>query len=34
MEFSEVELPKSGAGKILKRVLRERFWAAAQRAIA
>jgi acyl-CoA synthetase (AMP-forming)/AMP-acid ligase II len=34
VEFSETELPKSGAGKILKRVLRERFWATQQRAIA
>jgi long-chain acyl-CoA synthetase len=34
IEFSETELPKSGAGKILKRIVRERFWAAQQRAIA
>jgi long-chain acyl-CoA synthetase len=34
IEFSETELPKSGSGKILKRVLRDRFWAAEQRAIA
>ena len=27
VEFSETELPKSGSGKILKRILRERFWA-------
>src|SRR6202522_1459279 len=26
VEFSETELPKSSSGKILKRVLRERFW--------
>ena len=26
VEFSETELPKNGSGKILKRVLRERFW--------
>jgi len=26
IEFSGTELPKSGTGKILKRVLRERFW--------
>jgi len=32
--FSEVELPKSGSGKILKRTLRERFSAAQQRAMA
>jgi long-chain acyl-CoA synthetase len=34
IEFSAVELPKNGAGKILKRTLRERFWAGAQREIA
>jgi long-chain acyl-CoA synthetase len=27
IEFSETELPKSGSGKVLKRILRERFWA-------
>src|SRR5260370_37452962 len=27
VEFSDTELPKSGSGKILKRILRERFWA-------
>jgi long-chain acyl-CoA synthetase len=32
VEFSEVELPKSGSGKILKRVLRERFVAGQKRA--
>jgi long-chain acyl-CoA synthetase len=32
VEFSEVELPKSGSGKILKRVLRERFVAEEKRA--
>ena len=26
VEFSDTELPKSGSGKILKRLLRERFW--------
>ena len=31
VEFSDVELPKSGSGKILKRILRERFWE--QRAV-
>jgi len=25
VEFSQTELPKSGSGKILKRILRERF---------
>ena len=34
VEFFETELPKSASGKILKRVLRERFWAGEQRAIA
>ena len=34
IEFSETELPKSGTGKILKRVLRERFWAHQARAVS
>jgi long-chain acyl-CoA synthetase len=34
VEFSEVELPKGGSGKILKRVLRERFWAHQDRAVS
>lgn len=34
VEFSETELPKSGYGKILKRLLRERFWAGQQRAVS
>ena len=34
IEFSETELPKSGSGKILKRVLREKFWAAQTRYVA
>jgi len=33
VEFSDIELPKSGSGKILKRVLRERFWFHEQRAV-
>jgi len=28
--FSDAELPKSGSGKILKRVLRERFWGQTE----
>jgi acyl-CoA synthetase (AMP-forming)/AMP-acid ligase II len=32
-EFFETELPKSGSGKILKRILRERFWAHNERAV-
>ena len=34
VEFSETELPKSGSGKILKRILRERYWANQERAVA
>jgi len=34
IEFSDAELPKSGSGKILKRILRERFWANAERAVS
>jgi long-chain acyl-CoA synthetase len=33
VEFSENELPKGGSGKILKRVLRERFWVQQKRAV-
>jgi long-chain acyl-CoA synthetase len=33
IEFSETELPKSGSGKILKKVLREPFWAHQTRAV-
>ena len=33
VEFSDIGLPKSGSGKILKRILRERFWAHEQRAV-
>ena len=34
IEFSDTELPKSGSGKILKRVLREHFWAHQERAVS
>ena len=34
VEFSETELPKSGTGKVLKRMLRERFWPLQQRAVS
>jgi len=34
VEFMESELPKSGSGKVLKRVLRERFWAHQERAVS
>ncbi len=33
VEFSDADLPKSGSGKVLKRVLRERFWAGAERHV-
>jgi long-chain acyl-CoA synthetase len=33
IEFSRADLPKSASGKVLKRVLRERFWAGAERAV-
>jgi long-chain acyl-CoA synthetase len=34
IEFSEAELPKSGSGKVLKRILRERFWAHQARTVS
>src|SRR5258708_4126791 len=34
VEFSDAELPKNGTGKILKRVLRERFWDHQERAVS
>jgi len=34
IEFSTSELPKSGSGKILKKNLRERFWAGRGRAVS
>ena len=34
VEFSEADLPKSSSGKVLKRVLRERFWVGSQRSVA
>jgi acyl-CoA synthetase (AMP-forming)/AMP-acid ligase II len=34
IEFSDTELPKSGSGKILKKVLRERFWTHQDRAVS
>jgi long-chain acyl-CoA synthetase len=33
VELSDTELPKSGTGKILKRSLRDRFWADRNRAV-
>jgi long-chain acyl-CoA synthetase len=34
VEFMDTELPKSGSGKILKRMLREQFWAHEERAVS
>jgi long-chain acyl-CoA synthetase len=34
IEFSETELPKSGSGKILKRLLRDAAWERQERAVA
>jgi len=34
VDFLNTELPKNGSGKILKRVLRERFWADRKRAVS
>jgi long-chain acyl-CoA synthetase len=34
VEFSDTELPKSGSGKILKKVLREHFWNHQERAVS
>jgi acyl-CoA synthetase (AMP-forming)/AMP-acid ligase II len=33
IELSDTELPKSGSGKILKTILRERFWVDQKRAV-
>jgi long-chain acyl-CoA synthetase len=33
IDFSETDLPKSASGKVLKRVLRERFWVGAARSV-
>ncbi len=33
IDFSQTDLPKSASGKVLKRVLRERFWAGAERSV-
>jgi long-chain acyl-CoA synthetase len=34
VEFLDTELPKNASGKILKRVLRERFWTGQKRAVS
>jgi acyl-CoA synthetase (AMP-forming)/AMP-acid ligase II len=33
IEFSDADLPKNGSGKVLKRLLRERCWIGAKRAV-
>ena len=33
VEFLDTEHPKRGKAKILKRILRERFWAHQERAV-
>jgi long-chain acyl-CoA synthetase len=33
VEFSQTGLPKNGSGKVMKRVLRERFWSGQERAV-
>ncbi|MGA2695361.1 MAG: AMP-binding protein, partial [Terriglobales bacterium] len=34
IEFSETDLPKNSAGKVLKKALRERFWVQQERAVS
>lgn len=34
IEFSASALPESASGKVLKRVLRERFWADQERHVS
>ena len=34
MEFSESDLPKNASGKVLKRLLRERFWVGSHRSVS
>jgi long-chain acyl-CoA synthetase len=34
VEFSQADLPKSSSGKVLKKVLREQFWAHEERAVS
>lgn len=34
IEFSDRDLPKNAAGKIMKRLLRERFWVQQERAVS
>jgi long-chain acyl-CoA synthetase len=34
VEFSDTDLPKNGSGKIVKRLLRERFWAGLESRVS
>src|SRR3954469_1419241 len=34
VEFLETDLPKNGSGKVLKKVLRDRFWTHQQLAVS
>jgi acyl-CoA synthetase (AMP-forming)/AMP-acid ligase II len=34
IDFSESELPKNPTGKVMKRLLRERFWVGSRRSVA
>jgi len=34
VEFAETDLPKSSSGKVLKKILRERFWIHQERAVS
>src|SRR5262249_153834 len=34
IEFSDTKLPKTGSGKMLKKILRESFWAHQGRAVS
>jgi long-chain acyl-CoA synthetase len=34
VEFSETDLPKNSSGKVLKKILRERFWTHQERAVS
>ncbi len=34
VEFLETELPKNGTGKVLKRLLRARFWAHEAQSVS
>lgn len=34
IEFLDTELPKSGSGKVLKRILRDRFWVHVERTVS